>query len=148
MIRRWFPAGSLFLIDLGLVDDGPDSFLIGQWSGGFSLLEDSVREGASFVQQGNGSVEGHTHGDRGLSQGIAGAWCLYLILAVLELAGQVLRQGAGMLWTQDQGEFGWGVQDRSVGIVGALGGYGKALVVRFDKGGQEGIGSVPVTDAL
>ncbi len=46
-----------------------------------------VRAYAHFVDD---SIEGHTHGDRGLSQGIAGALCLYLIFAVLELAGQVL----------------------------------------------------------
>ena len=110
------------------------------------MLQQAVPERSPLVQQGHRPVEGLTHGNARPAQGITPSAGLYLILAVVELAGQVLRQGAGVVQAQDQCQFPVAVQNRAVGIVGAERRHGKALVVIRHKGRQEGVGGVDIAD--
>ncbi len=146
MIRGGFPSRSAGLVGLGLGHHGRHAFLIRQGRRKFSFRKQAVPERLPLIQQGHTPVEGLAYGDGRLVQGITRCLGLHRILTVVEPAGPVLRQGAGVVQAPDPGQLGFLVQDRPVDFVGVPGRHRETPVIVLDEGRQEGVGGVEVTD--
>ncbi len=146
MIRGGFPSRSAGLVGLGLGHHGRHAFLIRQGRRRFSFRKQAVPERLPLIQQGHAPVEGLAYGDGRLVQGITRCLGLHRILTVVEPAGPVLRQGAGVVQAPDPGQLGFLVQDRPVDLVRVPGRHRETPVVVLDEGRQEGVGGVEVTD--
>ncbi len=129
---------------LGLLDGGVDAFLIVQGDGWLAFVEDAVRQWPPLVEQGHGAIEGLADSDLGAPQAIALALSRELILPVLVLEGEILREFAVGEQAEDQVQFLWIVQYRSVCIGGILRGYGEALVVVAQEAWEKSIGRIDV----
>ena len=131
MVRRRLVGAAVELNSLGLFDGGVDAFLIVQGDGWFAFAEDAVRQRPPLVdvEQDHRAVEGPADGDLGTSEAITLALSRELILPVLLLEGEVLRELALSMQAEDPVEFLWIVQHGAMRVGGVLRGYGEAQVV-------------------
>ena len=91
---------SLALVEHGLIQVlGIDDFRLM-----LLLVKDGESQGFGLVEQGHLTVRIFADGDPGIAQGIGGAFGLDLVDDILELEGQVLREGARLLPGQDVGQ--------------------------------------------
>lgn len=146
MVGGGFPLRAVVLAVFGLFDVVVEAFFVVEWDGGRALGEDAVGEVSALVEEGEGDVEGLAEGQLGAAQTITLALVLELIFAVLELEGEVFRQGSGVVEAEDEVELLGAAQHGAVGIVGVLGRPGEALIVELDELGQEGVGDLDVAD--
>ena len=148
MVERGLVSGFFELSLFGPLDGGVNAFLIVEGNGRLTFCKHLVREHPALVEDGHAAAKGFTDGDLAVSHRIARSAVLNLVLAVLELQGEVLRQDAGVMQAQDQRQLPRRMYHRAVGVVRVLRRDGKAPVVVLDKCRQEGIGRIDVVDAL
>ena len=144
MVRRWLVSGSGCLLLFDLVDAPVHGLFILDWNGRLTLFEQPVAERFSLAEYGDRAVEALAERHERFSEPIAFALPGDLVLAILELAGEVLRQLACVV----DGQLAGIMQDRAVGVGQVLRRLGEASVEVGDEPWQEGIGAVDVADRL
>ena len=96
-----------------------------------------------LVEDGDNSFGVFAHGDGSIAQGVIWACGLDLIDDLVVLNGQVFGERTGLLVSEDNVQI-FGLEQRTMGVMGAAGLHGKTLVKVFSELRQESIGVIQV----
>jgi len=125
------------------LEDMIERFRIGHFGLAGWFVVDGVRQGLTIVEDGDFCLGILANGNLCIAQGVIGASGLDLVDDLVELDGQVLGKGTGLLMAEDEVQV-FGFEQGPMSIMGAAGRHAKTAVVIFSELGQIGVARLHV----